>query len=99
MADYNQARAEALPMTRAANHDSFMRYFSWGDPDNDPQSRAGAKVSLWRLLSYSTWKERWLMVFGIIMATFTGLGLPAWLVLLTKSLDTMSNLGECCIFH
>ena len=61
--------------------------------DNDPQSRQKAKVSLWKLLSYSTWNERWLMIFGIICATFTGLGVPAWLVLLARSLDTFSNLA------
>lgn len=33
------------------------------------------------------------MVFGIIMATFTGLGIPAWLILLARSLDSLSNLA------
>ena len=52
-----------------------------------------AKVSLWRLLSYSTAKERCLMILGLVMATISGLGLPAWLVLLARSLDTFSNLA------
>ncbi|KAL7533771.1 hypothetical protein ACHAXR_008989 [Thalassiosira sp. AJA248-18] len=94
MADYNKARGEAIPLTRAANHESFMHYFKFGNPNNDPQAKAKAKVSLWRLLSYSTVQERCMMVFGIFMATFTGLGLPAWLVLLARSLDTFSNLGS-----
>mmetsp|Transcript_15434 Transcript_15434/g.32636 ORF Transcript_15434/g.32636 Transcript_15434/m.32636 type:complete len:1373 (-) Transcript_15434:205-4323(-) len=93
LADYNEVRGDALPITRAANHDSFMHYFSCGDPDHDPQSRTKAKVSLWRLLSYSTWNERCLMIFGILNATVSGLGIPTWLVLLASSLDTFSNLG------
>mmetsp|Transcript_6312 Transcript_6312/g.14244 ORF Transcript_6312/g.14244 Transcript_6312/m.14244 type:complete len:1336 (+) Transcript_6312:149-4156(+) len=93
IADYNQARGAALPIAKAANHDSFMHYFTWGDPNHDPQKRASAKVSLWRLLSYATWKECVLMVFGVMMATISGLGLPAWLILLASSLDTFSNLA------
>ena len=34
-----------------------------------------------------------MMMFGIIMATFTGLGIPLWLVLLASSLDTFSNMS------
>ncbi len=95
LADYNQARGEAIPLTKAANNDEFMRYFRLGDPDHDPiKENASAKVSLWRLLSYSTWKERWLMVFGVLMATISGLGIPIWLVLLARSLDTFSNLAR-----
>ena len=33
------------------------------------------------------------MVLGIVMATFTGLGIPAWLILLARSLDTFSSLA------
>lgn len=33
------------------------------------------------------------MIIGVIMATFTGLGVPAWLILLAKSLDTFSSLA------
>ena len=93
LADYNDVRADALPISRAANRDYFMRYFSCGDPDHDPKAKTSAKVSLWRLLSYSTANERWLMIFGILMATVSGLGIPAWLVLLNKSLDKLSNLA------
>ena len=32
LADYNAARAEALPITQAANHDTFMKYFRIADP-------------------------------------------------------------------
>ena len=31
LADYNEARADAIPITRAANHESFMRYFRFGE--------------------------------------------------------------------
>jgi len=94
LADYNEVRAEAIPLTKAANHDSFMKYFKFANPDESPvDNNQSAKVSLWKLLSYSTWNERWLMILGIFMATFTGLGIPAWLVLLARSLDTFSNLA------
>ena len=32
LADYNAARAEAIPLTQAANHDTFMKYFRIADP-------------------------------------------------------------------
>lgn len=94
LADYNEVRGDALPITRAANHGYFARFLPGGDPDRDPQSSAKAKVSLWRLLSFSTWNERFAMAFGVVMATFSGLAIPAWLVLLAQSLDTFSNLGS-----
>lgn len=94
LTDYNQARADALPLTRAANQGTFLHYFRCADPDHDPQSSVRAKVSLWRLLSYSTWKERGLMMFGVAMATFSGLAIPLWLVLLAQSLDSLSNLAS-----
>lgn len=92
LADYNDARADALPISRAVNRDYFMRYFSLGDPTNDPQ-KTSTKVSLWRLLSFSTVNERWLMIFGLLMATVSGLGMPVWLILLNRSLDELSNLS------
>ena len=65
--DYNKTRADALPLTKAANTGEFMSFFSWGDSDNDPQEKLTSKVSLSTLLSYSTRKEKWLMAFGILM--------------------------------
>jgi len=95
LADYNKVRGEAIPLTKAANHDELMRYFKCGNPDHDPlAAKDKAKVSLWRLLSLSTWKERWMMIFGLVMATFTGLGIPTWLILLARSLDTFSNIAS-----
>ena len=64
---FSDARANALPITKAANHKEFMEFFSWGDPDHDPHEKQTAKVALSTLLSYSTRKEKWLMAFGIFM--------------------------------
>lgn len=90
---YNTARANALPLTKAANYNEFMSFFACGDPNNDPQQKQTAKVSLSTLLSYSTRQEKWLMALGIFMATIAGLGIPAWLLLLARALDTFSNLA------
>ena len=65
--DYNKTRADALPLTKAANTNEFMSFFSWGDSNHDPQEKQTSKVSLSTLLSYSTRKEKWLMAFGILM--------------------------------
>jgi len=91
--DYNKVRAEALPLTKAGDTGNFFHNFRWGDPNHDPTQREIAKVSLWRMFSYSTVRERCLMVLGLVLSTFTGLGIPAWLVLLAQSLDTFSNIG------
>ena len=93
LSEYNEARGKAIPLTRAGNQETFLQYFRCLNPNHDPQSGEIAKVSLWTLLSYSTAKERALMCFGVFMATLTGLGIPAWLVLLAKCLDTFSNLA------
>ena len=85
--DYNKVRAEALPLTRAGDTGSFFQNFRCGNPNYDPTQRETAKVSLWRMFSFSTVRERCLMVFGLVLSTFTGLGIPVWLVLLAQSLD------------
>mmetsp|Transcript_6782 Transcript_6782/g.11064 ORF Transcript_6782/g.11064 Transcript_6782/m.11064 type:complete len:1348 (+) Transcript_6782:228-4271(+) len=90
---YNSVRGTALPLSRAANFDDFLRYFRCANPKYNPNNQQVAKVGLWSLLSYSTPQERLWMVLGIIMATFTGLGIPAWLILLARSLDTFSSLA------
>uniref|UniRef100_A0A7S2LN59 Uncharacterized protein n=1 Tax=Skeletonema marinoi TaxID=267567 RepID=A0A7S2LN59_9STRA len=90
---YNAIRGNALPLSRAANHDDFLHYFRCANPKYSPNQKQVAKVSIWALLSYSTPKEKALMVLGIVMATFTGLGIPAWLILLARSLDTFSSLA------
>lgn len=66
---FNEARADALPLTRAANRNEFMSFFSWGDPNRDPKQKETAKVSLSTMLSFSTPKERALMCVGILMAS------------------------------
>lgn len=73
---YNQARADALPLSKAANHKEFMSFFAWGDPDRDPQKKQEAKVSLSTLLSYSTRKEKWLMALGIFMVNNFSTSVP-----------------------
>lgn len=52
------------------------------------------KVSIWKMLSFSTGGEKCLMFFGLICALFAGLGIPVWLALLANALDTFSNLGR-----
>ena len=64
---FNEARADALPLTRAANRNEFMSYFIWGDPNRDPRQKETAKVSLSTMLSFSTPNERALMCVGILM--------------------------------
>ena len=90
---YNSIRGNALPLSKAANHDDFLHYFRCANPKYNPNNPQVAKVGLWSLLSYSTPQERLWMVLGVIMATFTGLGIPAWLILLARSLDTFSSLA------
>jgi len=50
-------------------------------------------VSTWALLSYANSKECWLMFLGLIMAAISGSAMPAWLVLLAKTLDKFSSLA------
>ncbi|KAL3780127.1 hypothetical protein HJC23_001316 [Cyclotella cryptica] len=90
---YSDARADAFPLSRAANRNEFMSYFSWGDPDRDPQQTQTAKVSLSTMLSFSTPKEKALMSVGILMATIAGFGIPVWLILLARALDAFSNMA------
>jgi len=68
------------------NHDEGINN---DDNNNSNQS----KVSVWRLLSFATVVERCWMVFGLLMATLSGMGIPVWLVLLARALDTFSSLG------
>lgn len=97
--DYNKVRAEALPLTKAGDTGNFFHNFRWGDPNHDPTQREIAKVSLWRMFSYSTVRERCLMVLGLVLSTFTGLGIPAWLVLLAQSLDVSVEFRRSiCLF-
>ena len=85
--EYNNVRANAMPLSRAANWDTFLSYFKCADPNyHQPSPKEMAKVSLWTLLSYSTRTERVLMILGVIMATFTGLGIPAWLIYTTSTI-------------
>mmetsp|Transcript_2573 Transcript_2573/g.6073 ORF Transcript_2573/g.6073 Transcript_2573/m.6073 type:complete len:1406 (-) Transcript_2573:56-4273(-) len=93
IADYNEVRAEAFPLSRGGHYDAVMAYFKCGDPNYDPNNKSVQKVSLTSLLSYSSFGERWWMALGVVLATISGLGIPAWLLLLAKSLNTFSNLA------
>ncbi|KAL7535659.1 hypothetical protein ACHAXR_006647 [Thalassiosira sp. AJA248-18] len=52
------------------------------------------RVGMFALFRYSTNKERWLMVLGIIMAAIAGLSMPVWLLLLAESLETFNQIGK-----
>lgn len=52
------------------------------------------EVSLWKLFSFSTARERWLMVLGLAAAFVAGLSMPVWLYLLAQSLETFNNIGK-----
>ena len=99
--DYNKVRAEALPLAQAGgDHGTFLQNFRCGNPNYDPTQKETAKVSLWRMFSYSTVRERCLMVLGLVLSTFTGLGIPAWLVLLAQSLDvSVETRQSVCLFE
>jgi ATP-binding cassette, subfamily B (MDR/TAP), member 1 len=52
------------------------------------------RVGLFALFRYSTRKEKWLMIVGIIMAAVAGLSLPVWLLLLAQSLEIFNQIGS-----
>ncbi|KAL3929994.1 MAG: hypothetical protein SGARI_004610, partial [Bacillariaceae sp.] len=98
-----QSQAKAMPLMTESHGgtDKFLDYFNCCQKaaDNDDELIAqnntkSTKVSIWKMLSFSTGGERWLMVFGLICAFFAGLGIPVWLGLLANALDTFSNLGR-----
>jgi ATP-binding cassette subfamily B (MDR/TAP) protein 1 len=92
------AEKEALPVDwrvtwRPFTMDHMIVWFRnvWM-PHRDDE--APPRVGLFSLLSFSTPRERCYMVFGVLMAMLSGLGLPAWLVLLARALDKISNLAR-----
>ena len=89
----NQATKEALPLARVSPPEQLLKWLKERTSKEDKKPAEGQKVSTLALLSYSTTTERFLMAFGLLMALVSGLGLPAWLVLLAKSLDKFSNLA------
>eukprot|EP00978_Attheya_sp_CCMP212_P033859 scaffold138886_cov47-Attheya_sp.AAC.1 len=58
-----------------------------------PTEHVKEKVSFLSLLMFSTRKEKGLMALGLVAAFFYGLGLPVWLLLLARALDTFNNLS------
>jgi ATP-binding cassette subfamily B (MDR/TAP) protein 1 len=83
----NEAQKGALPFFNGNGMDNYGNLL--GDQDN----KSKARVSFLKLLSFSTPKERWLMVLGVFCATVSGFGLPVWLILLARALDTFSSLA------
>jgi len=62
-----------------------------GEGNAPPQPK---RVTAMALLSYSTKREKWLMVAGLISAGIAGLAMPVWLLLLAQSLETFNNIGK-----
>ena len=62
-----------------------------GEAQAPPQPK---RVSAMALLSFSTPKEKMLMLLGTFSAGIAGLSMPVWLLLLAKSLDTFNNIGK-----
>lgn len=61
-------------------------------PGSTDEKEKVPKVRLLTLLSFATHKEvRW-MLFGMALAVLSGLSMPAWLLLLAKSLETSTVL-------
>lgn len=92
----------SVPLAKTNIVDQWIDYWKRGGKatDDEKDSAAtgegegdGKTVSIFALLSYSTTKERALMVFGLCMATLSGLGLPAWLILLSMALDRFSDIA------
>lgn len=69
IADYNEVRAEAFPLSRGGHYDAVMAYFKCGDPNYDPNKKSVQKVSLTSLLSYSSFGERWWMALGVVLVS------------------------------
>ena len=98
-----QSQAKAMPLMTESHGgtDKFLDYFNCcrkaADADDEliaQNDSKSTKVSLMKMLSFSTCGEKWLMAFGLICAFFAGLGIPTWLGLLANALDTFSNLGR-----
>mmetsp|Transcript_84198 Transcript_84198/g.126234 ORF Transcript_84198/g.126234 Transcript_84198/m.126234 type:complete len:1341 (+) Transcript_84198:186-4208(+) len=89
LASFHKAQQAAVPLSKAGSWDAFLGFFSC-----DSDGKTLTKVSVTKLLSFSTPKERWLMALGVVLATFSGLGIPAWLALLAHSLDTFTSLAK-----
>lgn len=87
---------EAIPGAQAVATkptEKFLASLARRQVEDGEQEYKAKKVSLFRLLSYSTTSERWLMAFGLLCAAAAGCGLPFWLVLLAQALNKLSNLG------
>jgi len=95
-ASIGNATKQAMPFAgggASATRGMFDRMLHREDETGGKEEYKASKVSLLALLSYSTCKEKWLMALGLLCAAVAGCGLPAWLVLLARSLDQFSNIA------
>jgi hypothetical protein len=79
-----ESQAQNTPLiAKTRGTDAMLAWFRRDTNDNafdeDRQNNNQTKVSLFKLLSFSTTGERWCMFFGLLMATLSGLGIPVWL--------------------
>ena len=91
LASFQKAQEIASPAKGGGSWDTLMTQLLCC---KGPEEETKTKVSLSKLLSFSTKNERWGLAFGVVMASFSGLGIPMWLLLLARSLDTFSSLGK-----
>lgn len=52
------------------------------------------RIGFFALFRYSTRKEKWLMMLGLVMSAIAGLSMPVWLLLLAESLETFNQIGS-----
>lgn len=83
-----QAPHLAVPNTGSVIRNWFVKH---QEEKTVPTSKG--KVPFFRLLQFSTTRERVYMVIGVIFAIISGFAMPVWLVLLARGLDKFSNLG------
>jgi ABC-type multidrug transport system fused ATPase/permease subunit len=99
--------AEAVPLVASSNSNAISLLVNWlerharkmaqlarlGPGASDKKEEQVPKVRLLTLLSFATREEvRW-MLLGMVLALLSGLSMPAWLLLLAKSLETFNSIG------
>jgi ATP-binding cassette subfamily B (MDR/TAP) protein 1 len=99
---FAEKQAENNPLVRIRGTDEILTWFRLAGSDDSAALNGEErdmevtknKVSIWKLLSFSSRKERFLMAFGIGCSFLAGCGIPVWLALLANALDVFSNLGR-----
>lgn len=101
-----KANAEALPLVASSKSDVIKTVVDWLEdhakkmaqlarlgPGASDEKETVPKVRMLTLLSFATKQEVRLMLGGMVLATVSGLSMPAWLLLLAKSLETFNSIG------